>query len=358
MQTFQNKNSLRVLGWPAYKFKTINAYNWLLYKAVQDQNVDVTEFSVKQLLTGSYDILHIHWPEQYLGRKNTFEAIFKTLAVFLLLWIAKLRGTKIIWTAHNFAPHNEYHPLLVHYFWMFFPGFLDGVICLSEYSQNMFPRIYPNLKGIKSSSHLFGMGNYKDVFVNAVSHEQARQELGIPENAFVFLFLGHIIPYKNVPALARNFQDLMGDDKILLIAGRPSSESLASELNELASQDHRIRLHLDYVPDEKIQLFLNSSDLVVFPFQNMLNSSSVMMALTFNKPVLVPHFGSLIDLKRLFGSQWIHTYQDSLTPVELAKAENSVDVLSYENTDLRLFGWRKIATETIEFYERVLQEKQ
>lgn len=358
MQMLQNKPGLRVLGWPAYKFKSINAYNWLLYRAVQNQNVDVVEFSVRQLLMGRYDILHIHWPEQYLGLKNALEALVKTLAVFILLWIARLRGAKVIWTAHNFVPHNDYHPVLLRFFWMFFPGFLDGFICLSKYSQNLFSETYPALAGIKHSTHLFGHGNYRDVFINTTSLEQARRELDIPENTFVFLFLGHILPYKNVPALARSFQKLNGADKILLIAGKPGSESLASELSELAAQDSRIRVHLGYVPDEKIQLFLNASDLVVFPFENMLNSSSVMMALTFNKPVLVPYFGSLIDLKRLVGSQWIHTYHDSLSPNELAKAENSITLTLSKNDNFRLFGWPKIAAETIEFYERVVQDTQ
>ena len=52
----------------------------------------------------------------------------------------------------------------------------------------------------------------------------------------------------------------------------------------------------------------------MLPFSDIMHSGSAILALSFNKPVLVPARGSLPELQALVGTDWVRTYVGELTP--------------------------------------------
>ena len=56
-------------------------------------------------------------------------------------------------------------------------------------------------------------------------------------------------------------------------------------------------------------MFFSAADLVVLPFSDIMHSGSAILALSFNKPVLVPARGALPELQTRVGAAWVQTYR-------------------------------------------------
>ncbi len=105
----------------------------------------------------------------------------------------------------------------------------------------------------------------------------------------------------------------------MLISGRP--ERRHRHLVETAAEsDRRIKLDLRRIPSNEVQLLFSAADLVVLPFSDIMHSGSAMLALSFDRPVLVPARGSLPELQMRVGSEWVRTYDGELTPTILKDA--------------------------------------
>ena len=141
-------------------------------------------------------------------------------------------------------------------------------------------------------------GHLRDVYPDTVSREEARASLRIPESARVLAFFGMVRSYKNVPHLVRTFRALPSGlgDVILLVAGAPRTPALADDVRAAAGGDPRVRLTLEHVPEQDVQRYLRAADLVVLPFTEITNSGSAMLALSFDRRVLVPHRGTMGEL--------------------------------------------------------------
>jgi len=119
--------------------------------------------------------------------------------------------------------------------------------------------------------------------------------LGLARNAKVLLFFGNLRRYKNVPLLIDVFRQCRDPDAVLYIASQPHADSaLCEETRARATGDSRIHVEIAYVPDEQVYLYFNSADLVVLPYRdisnerNLYNSGIALVALSFNRPILVP----------------------------------------------------------------------
>src|SRR5579863_5030389 len=89
----------------------------LLYGAMEKYKVHVSAFSTRNLLYGSWDVWHLHWPESRISgtrRRNIISAITK---FWIQLKIARVKKIAIFWTVHNLRPHERQHPLFEKIFW-------------------------------------------------------------------------------------------------------------------------------------------------------------------------------------------------------------------------------------------------
>ncbi len=126
-------------------------------------------------------------------------------------------------------------------------------------------------------------------------------------------------------------------------------------MSRAAHGDDRIICIFRFVPEKEMQSYLNASDLVVLPFAEVLNSGSVLLALSFNRPVLTAADGALLELRELVGETWIKTYENALTPqhiqdaVKWAAAKRQSSVAPLDKLD-----WSSIGEQTVEAYRFVL----
>ncbi len=139
-------------------------------------------------------------------------------------------------------------------------------------------------------------GHYIDCYPNEISREAARDRLGLPADAFVYLALGLMRPYKGLEELAPAFRSLPDPGAVLLLAGRPSPASYAETLAKLTAGDPRIRLIPQFVPPQDVQLYLNAADICVLPYRQITTSGAALLAFSFGAPVLAPRIGAFPHL--------------------------------------------------------------
>ena len=343
---------MRILAWPAYKNRE-NPYNCLLYRHVRELGVQVAEFSTLRVITGSYSVWHIHWPERFWNDRNLLRALTKAQICLWLLHIARRRGIRIVWTVHNLGAHEKLYPRIEARFWSAFIRHVDGYFCLTESGLQTTVERVPELKN--RPGFVAPLGTYRGVYPDYVNKADARAALDISAQARVMLFFGLIRPYKGVQGLIGAFRQMSDPNAVLVIAGRASGDQLADAIRREAEGDGRIRLHLGFVPDERVQLFFRAADLVALPFVEVLNSSSAMLSLAFDRPVLVPRLGALGELQAVVGDQWVRFFTGSLDPQSL---ENALTwCLSTERSHvapLERFDWNNVARRTVAAYERVV----
>jgi glycosyltransferase involved in cell wall biosynthesis len=138
-----------------------------------------------------------------------------------------------------------------------------------------------------------------------------------------------------------------------VIAGKPwPPKSYVEKIWILATGDPRIRISARAIPDEDLQLYINAADILAFPFRHVLTSGSVILAMSFGRPVIVPNLGCLPEL---VGDDAGIAY-DPANPeglvVALQQATES-DLASMGAAAARrvnTVSWRSLAQETAKVY--------
>jgi glycosyltransferase involved in cell wall biosynthesis len=343
---------MRVLIFPNDKSKIGNPYCDLLYESMAKLGVITEPFSPSRAFSGKYDIFHLHWPEYYLARSFPKAVVGSFGLLFFVVWL-RLRGTRIVWTAHNLHSHNRRYPAAERWFWRVLTRLMDGYIALSETSANQARAEFPPLRSIPGS--VIPHGDYRSSYPATITRADARHQLGISPLESVLLFFGGISPYKNVPHLIETFQCTAVPDATLLIAGCPATQNDDRAVKKLVKQGDHIQLHLQRIPTDQVQVFFAAADLVVLPFLEIMNSGSAILALSFDRPVLVPNRGSLPELQAQVGADWVRTYSAQLSPSELKPAIAwSRSEKRERQPNLAGFSWPSIARKTLSMYERLL----
>ena len=342
---------MRVLIFPNDKSTIGNPYCDLLYGNMRKYGVVTQPFSISRALLGSWDIFHLHWPEYYLATPP-LKATIGTVGLLLSIVWLRIRGTRIVWTAHNLHSHNLRYPKIERRFWSILIPMLHGYIALSDVSAVQARTAFPALRSKKAT--VIPHGDYRGTYPATVTKADSREKLGLSNSEKVVLFFGGISPYKNVPHLIETFQQLNLPDATLVVAGRPATPNDGEKVLASIQQGTRVQLHLYRIPVDDVQTFFAAADLVALPFEEIMNSGSAILALSFDRPALVPDRGSLPELQQQVGAMWIRTFQGQLSADKLRSAiEWSADPERGEHPDLSAFAWPSIAQDTISLYEQL-----
>jgi glycosyltransferase involved in cell wall biosynthesis len=315
---------------------------------LEQQGAAVYDFTFKRALLRRYDVFHVHWPDSHLLTRSWWRALAKHARLALLLLYLRGRGTHIVWMMHNLEPHERNHWLSSWLFARWFPRACTHAIALSQNALHLSQRLYPALRHKRIT--VIPHGHYRETGQAVWSRHRSRAALQLPQRAFTLLFFGGIRPYKNVPRLLDAFRQLPGDHIQLVVAGLPALGVTAAELHEQAQLDPRVSLHLSFIPESDVPKFMGAADLVVLPFHSILNSGSVLLALSHNRPVLAPSMGALPEIQAQVGPHWLRLYEGEIRTAVLATAVNESAPGEDERPDLTAFDWQPIAERTMEFY--------
>jgi beta-1,4-mannosyltransferase len=160
--------------------------------------------------------------------------------------------------------------------------------------------------------------------------------------------------YKNVEPLVRAFREITTDAAVLHIVGLPYSMALAESILREASSDDRVSVLFEFLDPEDLSDYVGAADLVVLPYREILNSGSALLALSLNRPVLVPNLGAMGELKADFGDRWVRTFEGEIDKTIL---ESALDWAVHTRPSLcripEKYEWQSIGRETARFYRKV-----
>lgn len=291
----------KVVFYPSLTQMTGNPYWSMLASGLTEAGVVVVDepesYKIGWLFRnrGKIDILHIHYFQSlYCNSGRTRARLIYVIRFALYLILANALGFCTVFTLHNLKPTNPLKPQ-----WIDFLGhwvatnFSERVIVHCNEARRLLASRY----GRHGRVYVVEHPNYIHQYPNTISKMDARKLLILPEEAIVFTFFGGIRSNKGIETLIQAFLRLESDSFRLLIAGSVDpSDPIGKSIQEYAKSNPRISFDFRHIPEDEIQNVLNSTDIVVLPFLNILTSGSAMLALSFGRPVIAPRMGCLPEL--------------------------------------------------------------
>ncbi|MBL8087768.1 MAG: glycosyltransferase family 4 protein [Chthonomonas sp.] len=336
---------------PGYKAKS-NTYNALLCQSLEALGVTIREYDpLTTLKEGAADVVHVHWPEYSLSEKRPLWRQLRLLKFWSGIRYARMRGAKIVWTAHNLRPHERLDDGLETRFYRKWIHCISGVICLSEASKGPLVERYPDLG--QTPIFVIPHGDYRPTLGGTVTRDAARQALGLPTDALMIGSVGAVRRYKNLPVLIESFRRVAPEGVRLLIAGKSSEPELIAEIEQAISGDPRVTFLNKFLSDEEMEQVNVACDLMVFPYTDILNSGSALFSLSCSRAVVVPRLGSMPELSAAAGAEWVRLYEPPFSDEALGAAIAQELPAAGSQPDLSKFDWKVIGAQTKAAYEQV-----
>lgn len=316
-------------------------------------------YALPELLLGrGRRILHLHFFDELTQRPGRAATAARSLGFLALLAALRARGVRLVWTAHNLAPHELHHPGWGFLVYRTVIRWSDAVIAHSQAARAALEARYGALPRATVVPH----GSYIGLYGPPRPRGAARAALGLPAEGPLLLCLGALRPYKQIEALIGAFAGLPPDTRgTLLIAGQAKSGAYAAELAGLAAAVPGVLLRPAFVPDAALPDHLGAADAVVLPYRSLLTSGILLWALSYARAVVAPAFGPVCELvaEGREGFLFEPGRPDSLRGA-LARALAHPDLDRLGRAGLAVaerFAWPAIARQTADVYTRVFCEE-
>ena len=299
---------------------------------------------------GLIDVLHLHWPSHEYNRPDRLETETLMHQLVRRLEHARKLGYRIVWTAHNLYPHDRTHHQANREFRFALCRLVTAIISHCDLAADAVRAEFHPEAPIFVIPH----GNFIGVLEPSISREEARASAGrgIPAGDFVYGFIGNLLPYKGLEELIAAFREIDSPDAWLVLAGgcRPS---YGEEIRALVAGHPRIDLRtFDYAPGVEFVRVLQASDVIVLPFRASTTSGSLVQALSWGRPAIVPAMGCLpTQLDPSAGIAYSPTEPDALRLAmeEIRRWDLAAAGRAAFESSARL-SWDVIAERTIEAY--------
>lgn len=306
-----------------------------------------------------YKVFHLHWLYflTFSHKISLIDTIFKRFAIaYCFIWALyiKLLGYKFVWTIHNVVPHEK-HTANDELITRILCNIANEKIVHSADTLHQLEKINADIK----NTHIVPMGSYVGLYPNNTTKKEAQERLHIDPQKTTFLFFGLIRKYKGVEQLLEVFQRVHKKFPAtqLIIAGSCNNAGL-KKLIIKAQQENNTSIFtiLHRIPSNEVQYYFSAADIAIFPFKKVTTSSSVVLALSFGKPVVYPKIGNMKDLPDPIGYSYDPTDIEGLEKaIELSliskkdRKLKSIQSQEYANT----LSWNKVAEKT---YNQIYKE--
>jgi len=299
--------------------------------------VSVEFFSWRRALTGKYDVLHVHWPESLVRTSGVFRSVAKLAACALLFIRVWLLQIPVVRTVHNVDPHERGRGLeraalrILHS--------LETVrIYLNESSENDYSRGVVILHG-----------TYPRPASNVATQSRIAARL---------LFFGQIRAYKGLDELLAAFTEYVRQEPrsgtVLRLVGEPVDKNYA-ESARTRHNGSRVEFVLHRTSDEALDDELAKCEGVILPYLKFYNSGAAILALSRNRPVLVPKSPSSESLRDEAGSEWVSTFEPPIDSADIQRFMAAIRERRTAAPALRNRSWNEIGTAHLAAYEEALK---
>ena len=239
-------------------------------------------------------VLHLHWLSPYLRGNGIVARIAYSLRMLIDVGLIRASGGSVVWTIHNRISHESRWPRLERWLQRRLARAVDGIVVHSHAALAELRRDMP-LPADKT--RVIPHGHYRTVYGPPIDPQSARAALRIPNAGRFYLCFGMLRPYKGIERLIEDWQKAVsrGSGDTLMIAGKSLDENFAARLRMLAAGCDSVRIHNGFVPDSDVPIYFSAADLVVLPFSRILTSGSLLLAMSYGKPVIAPRFAGIAE---------------------------------------------------------------
>jgi glycosyltransferase involved in cell wall biosynthesis len=284
-----------------------NPYQSILYKEMESLGVRVEygcllspSQTLNQLLLpvetlvrrfAGTRLVHIHWTygfEIYGTARYPFLRWVSQAWFYLWLWIVRVSGMRLVWTAHNVLPIGA--------------RFADDIKARRRLVDSSDLVISHSRATLAELAEL-GIVPRKTVVIPHGPYEVAgeHEHLRIPASTpgpRKFLFFGMMSEYKGIDTLLTAFAELPpGLEAELMVVGECRDPSLEASLRDLARRStRRVDLGFERVPEAEVSKLLEGADAMVLPYRQSSTSGSALLALSHGRPLIVPDLPGLAEL--------------------------------------------------------------
>ncbi len=322
--------------YPAHTAAEDNPFISILADGLRRAGLEVTPFTPKATRPQA-DALHVHWLEQiFWGRwAARWPVISRIIASRLVVAAQQYRaqGKPVVWTVHNLRPHDGMSAMRKVIFddlvRRFVPLVTDYVV-MSSVIQDAVLKAYPALQNARA--HLIPHPHFSDFFNNLRPFTDLRVHYGIPKEIPVLASIGKIRAYKGLSHLVDTARQLNSDFR-LIIAG-DGDAIVCAGIRASMGDDQRFIFDNRPLSQHDVASLLAGSDASVFCFSDILNSGSVLAALSMSSPVICPSIGALAGMGELLGPRWVNTFSPPLTVDKLDACLSGVHLRSGVTCDL------------------------
>jgi glycosyltransferase involved in cell wall biosynthesis len=293
-----------------FPYWTSNPFVQMLYAEATARGVTVTgNANVRLTIAALRDpattgLVHLQWPSPVTDEAEDAEDAERRVDDFLgAVRAAQGHGRPVLWTVHNSLPHDTTHAAAARRLHQGLADLADVVHVLRPATAGAVAgdyRIPPDRTVVIPHS------SYHGVYGRGLDRTAARAALGVTAPVGV-LFFGHLRPYKGLRHLfdAMRAAHAAGTDAGLLLAGKPSGD-VAEQAAALDGDGVPVTSALRFLDDAEVATWFSAADVVVLPYERILNSGTMHLAATYGVPVVLPGEQHLIED---FGDQeWVRFF--------------------------------------------------
>jgi len=342
--------------------RAANPYQTLLARAIEQQGAIVCFPQgyrrglplLREVLAQRVNIIHLHWILPYIKGQHSWQKALYGIKLLIDIFLVQRLGVRVIWTVHNQVTHDTPFPKLEIWVRRQLAKQVDRIILHNAATLESIAQTY----GISpAKAQVIPHGHYRDVYSSKISSTDARRSLGLPLTGNIYLSLGLLRPYKGIEQLLTLWREHpeMAAGNTLLIAGKAGS-AYAEELQKLTADLPSVVLMPEFIESERIHLFFSAATFAVLPYRNILNSGSLILAMSYGVPVIAPRLGNIPESlgaadQLLYNAddQWglLGVLKQSLDADERSLSQHVVEACD------RL-GWDEIGRRTKQLYDEVL----
>lgn len=300
----------------------------------------VKYFSWRDVLFSSYDVLHLHWPENLIRSRKALIAPVKFALFILMCLVIRLRKKTVVWTVHNTQAHEQ--------------GSAIERRALGLLLAMVNARVFLSVAQAERShqerglSYVIKHGHFRDA--TGSGDADAR-----PVEEFTFGAFGLLRPYKGFEELIESVGSLGKSGATLLVGGRALSSEYRTALETAAATSANVQLMFGHLSEADLRAAIRACELIVLPYRKFENSGAAILALSLSRPILIPNTADARELQDEIGETWISLYDAPLSSAILASALDWVrNGEMRRGPALEARSWDRLAGEYLDVYDEAL----
>jgi len=317
-------------------FKEIRAFSSLIahYLAIKKTNPD---------------IIHIQF---------TTELYPKFFFLIFLLLLKTLRIPLII-TQHEVNIEKRFFQIRTLFYEKPLYKLADVIIVHSEFARNQF-----KLKGIEEN-HIITLphGVHSTPLVDKF---QSRDMIEIDHEAKVILFLGFILPHKGIEYVIAALPNIIQrfPKTLFIVAGETKDVGYLQALKKLVEEQdlHTNVKFTGYVPEDQLNIYLSSADVVALPYSSITQSGILPLAVGAGIPVVASAVGGLKEVlkKHFVGLLVPPTDVEKITQAVLKLLSNASLyqlIIKNESNLAKQWSWKNVSKNHVLIYRHLARFK-